>query len=110
MDFKNELATARATIEKYDFWDRHVYPYGFKLTVRDLVKNWEDYDKCTEDSKAIIRDELSGFLPILKSWAEYEAEPRIKVRFTQGVNEGKIMDLKKSVVDAFLKLEYVEVI
>lgn len=47
---KAEIHNVKTICNKYNFWERTVMPYGFKMTVKELFRNWEDYDNCTAGS------------------------------------------------------------
>lgn len=99
------LKEIEETCNKYGFWDNKVIPYGFGIEVRSLFNNWKDYDNCTYDSRAVIRDEIKGFLPILRSWVEYENEPMIKVRIIKGEHIGQEKEYHKSLADILIESE-----
>lgn len=106
MDFKFEMEYAKRTIEEYGFWDRIVRPYNFNMTVRELFNNWTGYDNMTSDSRAICRDELAGFLPILNKWVVYENQPTKKVILIQGPNAGQIKELKESTARDYISVGF----
>lgn len=94
------LKDIEETCNKYDFWDRIIYPYGgFGVKVKKIFQNWKSYDSCTYDSQAVIQSEIKGFLPILDAWEEYENEPIIKVKLTIGENAGKVKEYHKSIAE-----------
>lgn len=97
------INTVKEICNQYNFWERTVMPYGFKMTVKELFENWEDYDRCTTDSKDVIRAEVKGFLPILDRWVEYEEEPMVKVRLIEGTYAGEVKEYHKSTADIFIE-------
>ena len=99
-EFKAKAAETIETCEKYGFMENEIMPYSFAMTVRELVKHWKDYDRCTRSSKHIMEAELTGFLPILEHWVKLENEPKVKVQCPNG----KIKEVPKSVADDLIEL------
>ena len=104
-EFKALAAETIETCNKYGFMENTIMPYSFKMTVRELVKNWKDYDRCTRSSQQIMVDELKGFLPILQHWVKLADEPKVKVKMPNG----KIKEVPKSVADDLIDLGAVAV-
>lgn len=103
MDVHKTLSEIEKSCNQYGFWDRKIHPYGFGIKVNRIFSNWKDYDLCTIDSQSIIRSEIRGFLPILKSWVDYENQPLIKVKLTAGGNAGQIKDFRKSTAELIVE-------
>lgn len=93
--FRHQMATAdevKKTVEeikmilaKYGWGDKKVMPYGYGIKLDELVKNWEDFERCTIDSQQIIIDEINGTIEhALNHWLELEAEPQITVKLING--------------------------
>ena len=91
------------TCDEYSFWERTIYPYSFKMTVRELVKNWKDYSRCTPDSKDVILAEMNGFIPILNHWVEYQNEPDVKILYLEGNKKGEIGEVKTSLAEMLIE-------
>ena len=81
-NFEEKANEVIATCERYGFMEKKVMPYGFCQTVREFTRNWKDFRQFTETSKAIMCDELRGFLPILEAWVKLEDEPKVMVYLT----------------------------
>ncbi len=95
---------------KYGFMANVVMPYGFKMTVEELTRNWADYDRCTNSSKEIMRDELNGFLPILDQWVKIENEPIVKVRCLLGNLAGQIRKYHESTAQELIEMGFAELV
>lgn len=109
-EFKIKAKEVIDTCNKYGFMKNMIMPYGFKMTVEELTRNWKDYDRFTSSSKAIMRDELKGFLPILEHWVKLENEPKVKTRTLVGKLAGQIKECPKSMADELVEIGLVELI
>jgi len=109
-EFKIKAKEVLDTCNKYGFMTNVIMPYGFKMTVEELIKNWKDYDKCTSSSKAIMKDELKGFLPILEHWVKLENEPKVKIRCLLGNLVGQIREYPESTAHEFIEIGFAELV
>lgn len=109
-EFKTKAQEVIDTCNKYGFMKNKIMPYGFIMTVEELVKNWKDYDRCTWSSKEIMQDELKGFLPILDHWVKIENEPKVKIRILVGKQAGQIKECPKSMADELVEIKLVELV
>ena len=109
-EFKAKAQEVINTCNKYGFMKNMIMPYSFKMTVEELTRNWKDYDLCTSSSKAIMRDELKGFLPILEHWVKLENEPKVKTRTLIGKLAGQIKECPKSMADELVEIGFVELV
>ena len=109
-EFKTKATEVIDTCNKYGFMTNTIMPYGFKMTVEELTKNWKDYDHYTSSSKAIMRDELKGFLPILEHWVKLENEPKVKVRYLLGKLAGQIKEHPESTANDFIEMGFAELV
>lgn len=109
-EFKVKAQEVIDTCNKYGFMKNTIMPYGFKMTVEELTRNWKDYDKYTPDSKSIMRDELKGFLPILEHWVKLENEPKVKVIILRGALGGQIREYPESTAKELREMELVDLI
>lgn len=103
INMEERIATAIATCDKYNFWDRTVMPYGFKITVRDFLEPMKDYEHYTYSSKQVMQSELEGFEEILEAWVKVEKEPIIAIRLLEGKMKGQIKQYHKSTADFFIE-------
>ena len=92
-----------ATCEKYGFMQDKVCPYGFWETVEHMVSRWKDYDRCTDDSKWLIREEIRGFEPILKHWIEYAEQPKILIKLIDGKYKGETKEYPQSTAELLIE-------
>ena len=104
--FKTKAKEVIDTCEKYGFMENKIMPYGFGVTVAEFTKNWKDYDNATRTSRLIMRDELTGFLPILKEWIKAEAEPMVKVKCLVGEFAGQIKEYHESEAKMLMEFGY----
>ena len=109
-EFKEKAQAAINTCKQYGFMNKTIMPYGYRMTVEEFTRNWNDYDRCTRSSKQIMEDEMKGFLPILDHWVAYENEPMIKVRIIEGTYAGEIKEYHKSTADLFVDSGMAELI
>lgn len=109
-EFKVKAQEVIDTCNKYGFMANVVMPYSFKITVEELTRNWADYDRCTNSSKAIMRDELKGFLPILDQWVKVENEPVVKVRCLLGSLAGQIKEYHESTANELISMGFAELV
>lgn len=109
-EFKIKAKEVIDTCNKYGFMTNTIMPYGFKMTVEELTKNWVDYDQYTYDSKAIMKDELKGFLPILEHWVKLENEPKVKVKYLLGNLAGQIKEHPESTAKDFIEMGFAELV
>lgn len=109
-EFKIKAKEVVDTCNKYGFMANTIMPYGFKMTVEEFTRNWADYDRCTDSSKAIMRSELRGFLPILENWVKLENEPKVKVRYLLGSLVGKIKEHPESIANEFVEMGFAELV
>lgn len=109
-EFKAKAQEVIDICNKYGFMKNMIMPYSFKMTVEELTKNWKDYDKYTSSSKAIMRDELKGFLPILDHWVKVENEPKVKAECLVGKLAGQIKEYPKSVAEELAEMNFLKII
>lgn len=109
-EFKVKAKNVIDTCNKYGFMTKTIMPYNFKMTVKELTDNWKDYDKFTSSSKAIMRDELKGFLPILEHWVKLENEPKVKIRCLLGNLAGEVREYPKSTAQDFIEMDFAELV
>lgn len=105
-DINKKIKEIGETIEKYNFWNKSIFPYNFKMTVKQLYDNWLDYDNCTPCSKGVIESEITGFLPILNKWVEIEKEPKIRIKITEGKNKGEIKEIAESIAEELINCNF----
>lgn len=109
-EFKAKAQEVIDICNKYGFMKNIIMPYGFQITVEELTRNWKDYDRCTYDSQAIMRDELKGFLPILEHWVKLENEPKVKTRTLIGKLAGQIKECPKSMAEELVQIGFAELV
>ena len=104
-EFRNSRDDVIAKCEKYGFWEREVFPYSFKMTVRELADKWREFDSYSAQSKAIFKSELKGFLPILEGWIEFQKEPEVNIRMLVGKYAGKVRAVKQSIAEDYIECD-----
>ena len=109
-EFKIKAREVVDTCNKYGFMNNTIMPYSFKITVEEFTRNWKDYDRFTNSSKAIMRDELEGFLPILEHWVKIENEPMIKIRCLLGNLAGQIKEYHESTANELIEIGFAELV
>jgi alkylated DNA repair dioxygenase AlkB len=111
-EVKGVVAEIHQICEQYDFWNREVHPYSFKMIVRELVESngWRDYEHYTSSSKSIIRQEINGFANILEHWVEYENEPMIKIHYLTGKKVGQTEEVHESLAEIFVQTQMAELV
>lgn len=109
-EVKDVVAEIRQICERYDFWNREVRPYSWRMTVRELVESngWRDYEHYTSSSKAIIRQEINGFVDILEHWVAYENEPMVKIYYLAGTKVGQTEEVHESLAEIFIQTQMAE--
>lgn len=72
-----------------DWMNRKTYPYpSTPMTVKQLLSECRDYDRCTSGSKAYLICLAEGYRQIFERWIYYDALPKVKVRRK---DNGKVM-------------------
>lgn len=107
-EFKQIRDEVITKCEKYDFWEREVFPYSFKMTVRELTDKWREFDSYSAQSKGIFKSELKGFLPILERWIEFQEEPEVNIKMLVGKYSGKVRTVKQSIAENYIECEFAE--
>lgn len=114
---KSTVAEVKQTVveitnicNQYDFWNRYVYPYGWRMTVRELVQSdgWKNYEQYTKYSKSQIRLEINVAVDFLESWVKYQQEPTVRIYFRQGAKQGTVEEVKQSLAELFIQTEIAE--
>lgn len=93
------IKKVRGIVDKYGWEDKTVSPYGFSVSVGDILKTAEEYKNYTADGRDIIGAEIEGLLRILEKWVEFEEAPRVKVRLLSGNNAGAIKDVNSGLAE-----------
>lgn len=111
-EVKGVVAEITKICDQYDFWDREVRPYSWKMTVRELVesKGWRDYEQYTKSSKSILRQEINGFADILEHWVAYENEPMVKIHYLAGTKVGQTEEVHESLAELFIMTQMAELV
>lgn len=111
-DVKGAVAEIHQICDRYDFWNREVHPYSWRMTVRELVESngWRDYEHYTSSSKAIIRQEINGFADILEHWVEYENEPMVKIHYIAGSKADMTEEVHESLAELFIMTQMAELV
>lgn len=109
-EFKAKSQEVIDICNKYGFMKNIIMPYGFQITVGEFIKNWADYDRCTNDSQEIMRHELKGFLPILNHWVKVENEPKVKTKILVGKLAGQIKEYPESIAKDLAEMNFVKII
>ncbi len=78
---------AKAMIEKYGWFNRTVYPYGYAESVEKIIDDIADYDKFTFSSKQYLLCLANGLADILNAWEEHENAPKVLVRSSSNGRE-----------------------
>lgn len=111
-EVKGVVAEIRQICERYNFWNREVRPYSWRMTVRELVESngWNTYKDYTSSSKAIIRQEINGFVEILEHWVAYENEPMVKIHYIAGSKADMTEEVHKSLAELFIQTQMAELV
>lgn len=106
------VAEIRQICERYNFWNREIHPYSWRMTVRELVESegWNNYKAYTLSSKAIIRQEINGFVDILEHWVAYENEPMVKIHYIAGSKADMTEEVHKSLAEIFVQTQMAELV
>lgn len=111
-EVKGVVAEIRQICDQYDFWDREVRPYSWKMTVRELVESngWRDYEHYTSSSKSLLRQEINGFADILEHWVAYQNEPMVKIHYLVGTKVGLTEEVHESLAELFIMTQMAELV
>jgi hypothetical protein len=106
------VAEIRQICERYNFWNREIRPYSWRMTVRELVESegWNKYKAYTLSSKAVIRQEINGFVDILEHWVAYENEPMVKIHYIAGSKVDMIEEVHESLAEIFIQAQMAELV
>lgn len=106
---KEHIQEVQTICEKHGYLDKIIMPYGYPVKIRDFIKPWDDL----RDSyglrlrEGFIFREVRILRGILQSWAAFDDEPKVMVKFLQGKNAGKTKLLQKSLAETFLKMDFI---
>lgn len=105
------VSEIRGYIEKYG-WEGHtVAPYGHGIKILDFLAHFDDYDRCTADSRDVMILELNGLIEhCINPWLRTEQEPKVTIRLTDGGHKGEIRIVPKSTADFMIECNFAEVI
>ena len=70
--FMKLKARAEELTAKYNWYDEKVRPYSYQISVREVLKECEDYDDCTRGSQEYLYLLIKGLVEILEAWEQTE--------------------------------------
>lgn len=71
-EFEAAVSEMKSIAEEHGFWERAVYPYSWKTTVKEMIASWEDYAAFTLSSREIMIQEANGLIDLLNYWVKEE--------------------------------------
>lgn len=101
------IEEADKMVEKYDWKERTVSPYGWAMKVTRVIDELRDFTNCTEGSREYLVALANGLADIMNKWEEHEQEPKVRVRV---VGSGKEFDMCADMVESFVEEGLVEVV
>lgn len=94
-----QVKEARKMIAEWGWEDRTVMPWErVTLKVTDILKDMDDYDRCTKGSQEYLIGLWNGLAEILNKWEEEERKHHIMVRI---ISSGKVIRIKEEDEDIF---------
>ena len=69
---------------EHDWLKKRVMPYGYGITIKDMMDYPRDFEHYTRTSLQIVRAEINGLIDIMNVWLEHEAEEHITVVLPNG--------------------------
>lgn len=75
---------AERMVRAYGWENMEVHPYSYAVKVTKVISDIKDYDICTKGTKEYLVALANGLARILNKWEEYELEPMVAVRLTNG--------------------------
>lgn len=75
-EFEAAVSEMKSIAEEHGFWERAVYPYSWKTTVKEMIDSWEDFAAFTLSSRKIMIQEANGLIEMLNYWVENERKEK----------------------------------
>ena len=85
---------------QHGWLDRRVMPYGYGISIRDMMDYPQDFSKYTSTSFHIVKAEINGLIDIMNIWLEQEAEEKATVKMPNGI----VKTIPISCVDDYIEL------
>ncbi len=109
---RKDIQEVKNICKEHNYLDKIVVPYGYPVKIRDFIRPWDDL----RDSYGLrLRDgfifrEVRGLLKTLRSWAEFDNEPKVRVEFLQGENAGTTKEVQRSLAETFEKINFARMV
>lgn len=103
--FMELKAMAEEIVEKYNWYDRKVYPYSYPVAVKKVLRDCRDYDHCTSGTKSYLYSYIKGLVEILENWErDYNSRRMVRVN---GKVENLTAEFIEMLIEEGIKVEYI---